>query len=171
MADDYFLSRGLINENAGMLIEPVNSLNIPAFTILIPVYNVNKTISGFVCRGTNVKFHHKLVCSDNSLIYNIHRAIENTDEVCVAEGVFDCLTLTQRYNKNAIATLGANISLVTLHLLSVFKKLVFCLDNDSVGVKSAKSCVDFYLKYYPHIEIETLDYIGKDINSLEELVL
>ena len=98
-------------------------------------------------------------------LFNIKDAL-NYKEIIIVEGVFDALSLLQ-YIPNVVATLSASLSFMTMNLLSYFDKIYLLFDNDATGIDKTLKFSDFFAKYYPQVEVETLTDLltHKDANE------
>lgn len=164
-ADEYCKSRGLENPDFGYLRFLQYQKRVLCEVIVIPIRDARGKLVMLELRSIKFKEHYKLVEDNTYHIYNIQKAIYNTDYVILTEGVFDAESLIQN-GFNAVATMTASIPTATKHILNVFDNLILAYDNDSAGVRAMKELADFYHENYIEANVNILDYEGKDINEV-----
>lgn len=136
-------------------------------SVVFPICNSVGEIIMLDCRGVNEKSFNKLVtekCSE-SFIFNIENALSNLDYVIVTESIIDAMSVLQ-YGYNAVSVLSASVQPRTLHMLSVFKKIIFAFDSDDAGVSASNNAREFFELHYPSIDLRFLDFYEKDLNDV-----
>lgn len=164
VADIYCKSRGIENPDFGYLKFLQCQNRIIVEVIVIPIRDAIGNIVMLELRSTKFKEHYKITDGDSYHLYNIQKAINNTDYVIITEGVFDAETLIQQ-GFNVIATMTASVPTATKHILTIFDKVILAYDNDSTGIKAMKELLEFYKENYEDNEIDILEYEGKDLNE------
>ena len=71
------------------------------------------------------------------LLYNYDCAIQQSDEIIITEGIFDCL----KAGPTAVAAFGKAVSPEQIRLIALgnFKKVIILLDNDGTAAKDIKA--------------------------------
>ena len=84
---------------------------------------------------SNIKnrYYRPFGVNRNSILFNMHR-IKDFDCVIVVEGIIDCMMLCFE-GINSVCMFGANLSDDQILLLTKFKKVYLCFDNDEAGHK------------------------------------
>jgi len=176
IVNTYLKSRGLKNSK----IKPIGYL--PYFemnnfkivdSILIPILDIEANIMGFETRSlkTDAKVRYNKVFTDEELFipqYGLRNPNFTSEYVILTEGAFDTETLIQ-LGYNSVSGLRASMPSALLHFLAVFfDKIIIALDNDKSGINNTRRIIQFYSRYYPDLDIEVLEYKGKDINLAKQ---
>lgn len=102
--------------------------------IIIPLYNEYDEMYGFYARSIEDKFFCTFM-QDINIGYKIWNwfKVDKSKPVYIFEGIFDALASGK---ENIIALMGAKLP---TERLAELKEPVFCLDNDSTGLKNSLS--------------------------------
>lgn len=121
-------------------------------SIVIPFYRLNK-IYGFYSRKTDIKDFKTFNLNKDYKLWNWFN-IDKEQPVYIFEGIFDALSSGKT---NVIAQCGIDIPEERLKEL---KNPIFCLDNDTTGIKKMiEYAKDYNVLVYPS------DFNYKDLNS------
>ena len=133
--------------------------------IVFPIYNLNNELISLELRDINNKQYYKITDKDYQgyYLFNIQNSL-NDKTIFLTEGIFDCLSLLE-FKLNSISGLRATLPIDILHLLSYWKNIFICFDNDDTGIEQTEKILDFMKTYYPNNNVECLDYYSKDINE------
>lgn len=170
---DFFLGLTSQNEEKFGIANSSNKLSIPILSD-----DGTKVLS--ICKrelpsgvGQNKYMHSKtdIVWKKSNVLYGFSHAKElarSTGEVYVVEGFFDLYSLYQIGIKNVVSTMGLNLTEVQcLKLKKIAKTVVFILDQDNAGMKSAKGNVNMCVKHNLNVDIiPSLEFNGKDMNDV-----
>ena len=127
--------------------------------LVIPFY-YKSNIYGFYSRSLNEKKFVTCCLNEGYSIWNWFNVDLNSD-LYIFEGILDALSFYELYGiKNIIAL---NTSKISEARLNEIKKPIFCLDNDSTGIKSMLN----YVKN-PNVKVITYpkDLECKDFNDI-----
>jgi len=141
-------------------------------SLVIPILGLDMTIQGLECRSLKSEGavrYNKLFADELSIPSYALRSPNFTSEYCIlVEGVMDAESL-QQMGFNGVSGLRASLPNILLHYLALFfDKIILAFDNDKAGVNNAERVIAFYNKHYPIIEMEVLDYKGKDVNIAKQ---
>lgn len=177
---DFYLNQELnikVQESIVIPIQPTGQFHLTLDQIQDS--NLNITMLEIRSVNPNIKEHHKITAKSPYMAYyhlfNIHHALKSLKQslfdnqeqyVIVTESATDALSLMPHF-PSTIATLSASIPKTSLHLLSIFPKIIFALDNDTQGIEQTKYYLSFYEKFYPHIKTSTISHLltEKDWNA------
>ena len=127
--------------------------------LVIPFY-YKSNIYGFYSRSLTEKKFVTCCLNEGYSIWNYFNVDLNSD-LYIFEGILDALSFYELYGiKNIIAL---NTSKISEARLNEIKKPIFCLDNDSTGIKSMLN----YVKN-PKVKVITYpkDLVCKDFNDI-----
>lgn len=133
--------------------------------ITIPVYSPDDICIGFVGRSVEGKdFKNSVKLQRSRTLFNLNRS-KRHDGVFVVESSFDAILLDQ-VGVNAVATLGATVSIKQIELIQKYFNKVFVIgDNDDAGKEMARKIVE----RLPSIAINiNLPDRYKDISDIEK---
>ena len=113
--------------------------------IIFPILNRQRNVIGFGGRIVDETKHPKYLNSSESILfqkskqlYNINNILSSNKEILLVEGYMDVISLSKHGITNAVAPLGASISIpqiLTLWNLG-FDEPIICMDNDTAGIRA-----------------------------------
>jgi len=144
-------------------------------SIVIPILSLDMQVMGLECRSLKaegVVRYNKLFAKELDIpIYGLRNPNFTSEYVIITEGVLDCESL-QQLGYNSLSGLRASLPNILLHYIALFfDKIIIAFDNDKAGRANAERVIKFYKRHYPDIDIDVLDYRGKDINIAKQKYL
>lgn len=134
---DYLKARGVSEETAqrfGVGLFP--GKGSMAGRVVIPIRNERCELIAYAGRSLNgeePKYRLPAGFHKSGVLYNLHNIGEQVDCVCVVEGFFDTLNVSQSGFPNVVALMGRTLSEEQSKLLARFPKLILMLDGDEPG--------------------------------------
>lgn len=168
-AEVYLKGRGLeLFSDVGytQFYEIPNSKNI-SDSLVMPVYDASGDLLALDCKPITHGVYQKQY-KNELLKIPVYNLTEVRDVHIVTEGILNAESLNQGLGiENAVATLRASVGTKVWHLLAFAtnKKLIFAYDNDTAGITATKAMLKFFEEFYPHLELEVLDYPYNDLND------
>jgi len=138
-------------------------------SIIIPILDLDMKITGLECRSLKSEGairYNKLFAEEMSVpYYGLRNRNFTSDYVILTEGVMDTESLIQ-LGYNSVSGLRASLPNILLHYLAIyFDRIILAFDNDKAGKANAERVISFYHKHYKDIEMDVLDFKGKDLNE------
>lgn len=169
-ADRYFLEeRKLTNTDCGYILNLKTEDFTISNSIVLPVFTPSGELAILETRNLLTGVYHKFFRENFKypLWINTPLGIGKNDTCILTEAIIDGKTL-ESYDLgiDIVSTIRASVSKRVLHLIAFFYNYIYiAFDNDEAGRENTNRVISFFEKYYPDIEIDTLDYYGKDINE------
>jgi DNA primase len=133
--------------------------------VTVPVHSPEGMALGFVGRSIEGKeFKNTPGLPKSKTLFNLNR-VKTADKVYVVESSFDAIRLDQ-VGLPAVATLGANVSLLQIELLQKYFNNIFVIaDNDEAGGNMKSKIVE---KLGSRVSVIKLDKQYKDIGDMSD---
>lgn len=172
IADGYLkIERQIPNTNIGYLFNhKIDGYATVHTSIVIPIYSPDGTIGMLEFRNLTNGVYNKLVADDyKQLLYFNNPTKIGTHDACIfTEAVIDAKTIEsyEIEDIDVISSTRASVSKQVLHMIAlVYNYIYIAFDNDEAGKENTDRIIKFYEKHYPDIEVDVIDYLGKDINK------
>ncbi len=134
--------------------------------VIFPIVNPYHQVVGFGGRVLNDSLP-KYLNSPETALYSKSRSLyglfqaksfcRQTEEVFIAEGYMDLLSLHLHGIQNSVATLGTAMTEEHIRLLKgVSRKITLVYDSDQAGIKAAQRCVELFKAHHQLEDIRIL---------------
>lgn len=120
--------------------------------LIFPIIDVRGNVIGFggrIFEGDGAKYLNSPetpVFNKRKNLFSLNLAKKSSpDELILAEGYMDVISLYKYGITNAVASLGTALTTEQAHLISRFvKKVILCYDTDEAGVKATNRAIDVF---------------------------
>ena len=134
--------------------------------VIFPIFNTHQQVAGFGGRVLDDSLP-KYLNSPETPLYSKSRSLyglfqakpfcRQTDEVFIAEGYMDLLSLHLHGIQNSVATLGTAMTEEHIRLLKgVSQKIILVYDSDQAGIKAAQRCIALFKAHHPLEDVRIL---------------
>jgi DNA primase len=134
--------------------------------VIFPIFNMHRQVAGFGGRVLDDSLP-KYLNSPETLVYSKSRSLyglfqaksfcRQTDDVFIAEGYLDLISLHLNGIRNAVATLGTAMTEEHIRLLKgVCRKITLVYDSDQAGIKAAHRCIELFKAHHQLEDIRIL---------------
>lgn len=120
-------------------------------SFVIPVYDENTRLVGWMCRQPNgnlPKYINSIGLEKSKIVFGLYN-IKKKGIICITEGALNTIWLDQ-HEYSSVAILGSSLSKRQKELLSTapITELIICLDNDEAGRKGRRQIYETLNKYF-----------------------
>ncbi|WP_412031368.1 DNA primase [Metamycoplasma buccale] len=167
--------------NSSLISHSNHDVNFFNNRLMFPIKNETGEIIAFSGRDITNKSSNKYLNSSETAIfkkaetffnfYNAKPYINQTKEVYLVEGQFDCIALHKANFKNVIALMGTSFTKKHLLLLKNNKIILF-FDNDEAGINATNKNLKIILSHAKEFNIEinfVINTLNKDPDELYNL--